>query len=321
MTIAWLFPGQGSQAVGMGRDLVAESPAAKAVFAQADETLGFPLTHYCFEGPEKDLTATENAQPALLTMSLALVRALETLLPPEGLPHPQAVAGHSLGEYSALVVGGAFDFPTALRLVRRRGELMAAARQGMMAAIIGLDEQVLRQVCLTVSAECGAPVVIANYNAPDQLVISGDNAAVTKACALAKTHGARRALPLKVSAAFHSPLMSHASQEMAKALTATPFADLTVPLIANVTGTPLTTAAQVRQELGDQITSPVVWTASVQQMVDQGITTFIEFGPGNVLTSLVKRILPSADLINLTNWATLQAFAQQLRAAHGKEQD
>jgi [acyl-carrier-protein] S-malonyltransferase len=321
MTIAWLFPGQGSQTVGMGRDLITESPAAKAVFDQADQTLGFPLSRYCFEGPEKDLTATENAQPALLTMSIALVRALETLLPPEALPHPQAVAGHSLGEYSALVVGGAFDFPTALRLVRRRGELMAAASQGTMAAIIGLDEQVLKQVCLTVTTECGAPVVIANYNAPDQLVISGDNAAVAKACALAKAHGARRALPLKVSAAFHSPLMSHAAQEMTKAIAAASITDLTVPLIANVTGTPLTTASQVRQELGSQITSPVVWTASVQQLDTHGITTFIEFGPGTVLTSLVKRILPSAHLINLTDWATLQAFAQQLQSAHRKEQD
>jgi [acyl-carrier-protein] S-malonyltransferase len=312
MTIAWLFPGQGSQTVGMGRELYAQLPAARAVFDEADATLGLPLTRLCFEGPETELTATENAQPALLTVSTALVRAIEVQAGPE-LPRPLAVAGHSLGEYSALVAGGALDFATALRLVRRRGELMAAASEGTMTAVIGMAAGPLEQLCREVSAslqgdELASTVVVANYNAPDQLVISGSALGVEHAARLARERGAKRVIPLKVSAAFHSPLMRHAAEGMAQALATVDVRDLTTPLIANVTAQPLTSAAAVRREAVDQVVAPVRWVASVQQMVAQGITTFIEIGPGKVLTGLVRRIAPQARLVNLSSAEDVRAF-------------
>src|SRR4051812_23636533 len=268
----------------MGRDLYEASAAARAIFDLADATLGIDLTRLCFEGPEEALTATENAQPALLTVSAALLAALRdrqgegetrrggdkergrqgdethvSLSPP--LPFALSfVAGHSLGEYSALVAAGALDIPTALRLVRRRGELMAEAREGGMAAIIGLDEAPLEQVCHEASAE-DAPVVIANYNSPGQLVISGASAAVERACALAKERGAKRALPLKVSAAFHSPLMRPAADGLASAVAQAAIVDAQTPVISNVTAEPLVQADAIRRELIAQVTSPVRWIA------------------------------------------------------------
>lgn len=312
MTTAWIFPGQGSQAVGMGRDLYEHVPAARAVFEEADDTLGLPISRLCFEGPEADLTATENAQPALLTVSTALVRALEALH--GALPRPQAVAGHSLGEYSALVAGGALDFATALRLVRRRGELMAEAREGSMAAVIGMGEQPLEELCREVSEalqSSGAPgstVVVANYNAPDQLVISGSTLAVEHASLQAKERGAKRVIPLKVSAAFHSPLMMDAAEGMARVIGDALVRDLRIPLVANVTAAPLASADDVRREVVAQVVAPVRWIASVQQMVAQGVTTFVEIGPGKVLTGLVRRIAPEARLVNIGSVADTRAF-------------
>jgi [acyl-carrier-protein] S-malonyltransferase len=308
MTIAWVFPGQGSQVVGMGRDLYAQIPAAREVFDEADAVLDVNIARLCFEGPEEDLTATENTQPALLAMSVAILRALNSLLPEGRKVVPEVVAGHSLGEYSALVAGKALDLATALRLVRRRGELMAEASEGTMAAVIGLNEQSLEQVCGDVLEQSGHPVVIANYNAPGQLVISGATEAVGQACKLAKERGAKRAVPLKVRGAFHSPLMTRASEGMAEVVAAAAIADVHVPLIANVTAAPLLYAEDVRRELVSQVVSPVQWIGSVQQMVSQGISTFVEIGPGNVLTGLIKRIASGVQVINLRNVDDVHAF-------------
>jgi [acyl-carrier-protein] S-malonyltransferase len=313
MTVAWIFPGQGSQVVGMGRDLYETIPAARAIFDEADAVLGFALSRLCFEGPEADLTATEQAQPALLTVSMALMQALLTLGEGRvGLPH--AVAGHSLGEYSALVATGALDFATALRLVRRRGELMAAAQDGSMAAVIGLDAAVVDQICREVSSalqggpDLAATVVVANYNAPDQLVISGSSVAVEHASLMAKERGAKRVIPLKVSAAFHSPLMVDAAEGMARELAHVAVQPLRMPLISNVTAEPLQDAQHVQRELVTQIVAPVRWVASVQQMVAHGTTTFIEIGPGKVLTGLVRRIAPQARLVNLQRGDDVRAL-------------
>jgi [acyl-carrier-protein] S-malonyltransferase len=294
VTTAFIFPGQGSQAVGMGRDLYDSSPAARAVFDLADATLGLPLAQLCFEGPEEALTLTENAQPALLTMSVALLAALAgglEAIRPFVARESAAVAGHSLGEYSALVAAGALDFATALRLVRRRGELMAAAREGGMAAILGLDEAALEQACRLASG-AGDEVVIANYNAPGQLVISGAAAAVERASALAKELGAKRVVPLKVSAAFHSPLMRPAAEGLRPAIEQADVAEACVPVVANVTAAPLRQANELRAELIAQVTAPVRWIASVQYLAAAGADTFVEVGPGTVLAGLVKRIAP-----------------------------
>ncbi len=311
--IAWVFPGQGSQVVGMGRDLYAQSAVARAIFDQADAMLDMPLTRLCFEGPEAALTATENAQPALLTMSIALLGALEERYG-RPLPPPAAVAGHSLGEYSALVAGGALDFATALCLVRRRGELMAEAHEGCMAAVIGIDEQILDQICDEVSSSLAShpktirTVVVANYNAPGPLVIRGSTLAVEQVGQVARTRGAKRVLPLKVSSAFHSPLMSGAAEGMARALEGIDVRDLRVPLIANVTAEPLYSATAVRQETVAQVVSPVRWIASVKRMVQDGIVTFLELGPGKVLSGLNRRIAPQAQLLNIGNAEDLLTF-------------
>jgi [acyl-carrier-protein] S-malonyltransferase len=314
LSVAFVFPGQGSQAVGMGRDLYEASPAARAVFDQADATLGFALAQLCFTGPETTLTATEYAQPALLTVCVALLAALaegtsqrQTQQAAASDLGPAFVAGHSLGEYAALVAAGALDFPAALRLVQRRGSLMATADDGGMAAIIGMDEAALEALCREASAD-GAPVVIANYNAPGQLVISGAVAAVERAIAMAKARGARRALPLKVSAAFHSPLMRAAADGLAEAIHAAPIADARVPVIGNVLARPLLTAAEIRHELTEQVTAPVHWIASVRAMADAGVDTFAEIGPGAVLTGLIKRIVPDVRLINISDLAGVRAF-------------
>ena len=324
MSTAFVFPGQGAQAVGMGRDLYAASAAARAIFDLADATLGLALTRLCFEGPEEALTATENAQPALLTVSAALLAVLAerwdegatgrggeaTITPSPRHPvTPSHVAGHSLGEYSALVAAGAIDIPTALRLVRRRGELMDEAREGGMAAIIGLEEEPLEQICREASAEA-APVVIANYNSPGQLVISGAGAAVERACALAKERGAKRALPLKVSAAFHSPLMRDAVAGLTAALAQAAILDARTPVISNVTAAPLIQADAIRGELIAQVTSPVRWIASVRRMAADGVGTFVEIGPGSVLTGLIKRLAPDARLVNVSDLASARAFGE-----------
>lgn len=329
MTIGFVFPGQGSQVVGMGHDLYETSLAAREIFEQADATLGFALTRLCFEGPEELLTATENAQPALLTVCTALLAALAEHDSMHRLPssltdeelgfeggsiwlpyigrHAAFVAGHSLGEYTALVAAGALDFQTALRLVRRRGELMAAAHDGTMVAILGAEESSLESDCRAASVGREL-VVIANYNAPGQLVISGALAAVERAVALAKQHGAKRAIALKVSAAFHSPLMRAAADDLGHDLAAAPFRDALVPVLGNVAAVPLQGVGELQAELSAQVTAPVRWIASIQHMVADGVTTFVEIGPGAVLSGMIKRIAPNAKLAHIADSASIRAF-------------
>ncbi|NJN15997.1 MAG: ACP S-malonyltransferase [Oscillochloris sp.] len=318
MTTAWIFPGQGSQVVGMGRHLYEQMPEARAVFDEADQTLGFGLSELCFEGPEERLTATEYAQPALLTVSTALVRAIR-VIGGERLLEPTMVAGHSLGEYSALVAGGALDFATAIRLVRRRGELMAAASEGAMAAVIGLNEDTLEQICRETSdqlqraGEHSSTVVVANYNAPDQLVISGSTHAISLAGQRAKSAGAKRVLPLKVSAAFHSPLMINAAEGMAREIDTVTVHDPSPPLLANVTAEPLHRAEDIRRELVSQIVAPVRWIASVQRMVADGIATVVEIGPGKVLTGLIRRIAPQVRMVNVSGIDDVHSYLAENR--------
>ncbi|HEU5015838.1 MAG TPA: ACP S-malonyltransferase [Roseiflexaceae bacterium] len=310
MSVAFIFPGQGAQAVGMARDVYETSAAARAVFEQADEALGVAVSRLCFDGPDETLTATENAQPAILTASLALLAALaeNANVAPFVAEHAAFVAGHSLGEYTALVAADALDLATAVRLVRRRGELMAAATEGGMAAIIGMDEAQLEVICREASTG-DATVVIANYNAPGQLVISGATAAIERAGALAKANGAKRVLPLKVSAAFHSPLLQGAADGLAPAVREAPMTDARVPVISNVTAEPLTSAESIREELVAQVTAPVRWIASVQRMAAMGVDTFVEIGPGSVLTGLIKRIAPEARLVNVNSITSVQAYS------------
>lgn len=297
MTIGLLFPGQGSQKVGMGREVYEQSPAARAIFAEANTVLGFDLAALCFDGPEADLTATENTQPALLTVSVALLAAIAEA----GVElHPSIVAGHSLGEYSALVAAKALDFATALRLVRQRGELMAQASEGAMAAVIGLDLAPLEAVCANVS-EFGA-CVVANQNAHGQLVISGASAAVAAASEQAKAAGAKKIMPLNVSAAFHSPLMAATAAGLAPAIAVAAMSAAQVPLIANSTAQPIQSAEDIRAELIAQITAPVRWIATIEQAAAMGVQTVIEIGAGSVLTGLVKRIDPTLQRLNIANF-------------------
>lgn len=304
---AWIFPGQGSQAVGMGRDLYDRFAAARAVFDEADAVLGFPLTRLCFEGPVEALTATENAQPALLTMSIAALAALGWSADvAHARSDPAFVAGHSLGEYSALVAARALTFATALKLVRRRGKLMAAATEGAMAAVIGLDLGPLEAACAA-ARELG-PVVIANENAPGQLVISGANAAVARAGELAKAGGASRVLPLKVSAAFHSPLMNEAAAGLGPAIEAAEIRPAMIAVVANVTARPISEPEQIRAELVRQVTAPVRWIATIEYMVAAGVETFVEIGAGTVLSGLVRRIAPTATRATIGDVAGVETF-------------
>lgn len=291
-TTAYVFPGQGSQTVGMGKSLADASPAARSVFAEADDLLGFRLSALCWHGPEETLTDTVNAQPALVATSLAALRALEERLGPTP---PAYLAGHSLGEFSALVAAGALTFADGLRLVRERGRLMKAAGErspGAMAAVLGLEAEALAEVCREASASAGSgrTVVVANDNCPGQLVISGDNAALDRALELARARGARRAVKLPVSIAAHSPLMAQASAEFSAAVAAVGFGPPRAPVIGNVSARPLTDAAAIRAELTAQLTSPVRWADSVRYMLAQGVDTFVELGSKDVLTGLLKRI-------------------------------
>lgn len=322
MKTALVFPGQGSQIVGMGRDLYQASSAARVIFEEADDTLGFALSELCFEGPEEKLTATENAQPAILTVSIALLVVLAMEARTTGIVSGGSsfVAGHSLGKFSALVSAKALDFASALKLVRRRGELMASADQGTMAAVIGLSDEMLEQVCHEASTD-EEPVVIANYNAPGQLVISGATASVEKAVDLARARGAKRVLPLKVNAAFHSPLMREAASGLAEAASTVSIKNAQVPVVSNVTATPLKYAPRIRRELAVQVTAPVRWIASVQHMVASGVDTFVEVGPGRVLTGLIKRIAPEARLIHISSLQDIRAFVQKRREEEAKLTD
>jgi [acyl-carrier-protein] S-malonyltransferase len=309
--VAFIFPGQGSQVVGMGQDL-AQEPAAAAVFAEADAVLGFPLSRLCFEGPADVLTDTVNAQPAILAVSMAALRVWQAS---GEAPRPCYVAGHSMGEYSALVAAGALDFGDGLRLVRVRGQLMkraGEAQPGGMAAVLGLAREALEEVCARAGRETGGVVQIANDNAPGQIVISGERPALERAGELAKAAGAKRVVPLAVSIAAHSPLMRSALDDFRQAVEATPLRPPSVPVISNIQARPLDGVQAIREELVRQLVSPVRWTESVAWMSAQGVTTFVEVGPGTVLTGLVKRIAPTAQVGNVGDRAGVAAVRSLL---------
>lgn len=309
MNFVLLFPGQGSQKPGMGKDLAAAYPAAADVFRQADEALGEPLSSLCFEGPADTLTLTHNAQPALLTHGAAVWAVTREALGDS----VRAAAGHSLGEFTAYHAAGALPLADAVKLVRRRGALMyesGLARPGTMAAILGDTTRTVDEICAEASASPeGGLVVPANYNSPGQVVISGEVAGVERAMELAKKAGAKRAIRLPVSGAFHSPLMQTAWQAFGQTLAHTTLTDPAVPVYANVTAEPVTTASDAKRLLLEQLTAPVRWTQLIERMVrDYPSALFIEMGPGSVLTGLVKKIAPGVECISCGTPADVDAL-------------
>jgi [acyl-carrier-protein] S-malonyltransferase len=298
VSCAYLFPGQGSQHVGMGHELYQHAPEARAVFDHADEQLGFPLSGICFEGPEEALKDTVNQQPALLTTSMAMWKRLLA----QDWPAPDYVAGHSMGEFSALVASGAVTFTDGLQLVRRRGELMKAAGErepGAMAAILALDMSTIEAICAQAREISGRPVQVANDNCPGQVVISGDEQALDEALRLAEEAGARKVVKLSISIAAHSTLMASAAADLAQVIDDTPMQAANIPIIGTVGARPLITADEIRAELKAQLTAGVAWTASINYLLAQGVDTFVEVGPGDTLLSLVKRIDRKAKRVKL----------------------
>jgi [acyl-carrier-protein] S-malonyltransferase len=298
---ALLFPGQGSQVVGMGQDLAESYPGVRELYDEADAILGLDLSRICFEGPKEDLDDTINTQPALFVTSLAVLRVLQE----EGrLPAAVMAAGHSMGELTALAASGALDFPNGLRLVRERGRLMKRAGErspGSMAAVLKMDDGDVEQVCKEATADTGKAVQIANYNSPGQVVISGDREALARAVDLLKQRGGRRIIPLAVSIAAHSPLMASVVQEYRAAVDATPLFRPTISVVANISARPLLSVDEIGDELAGQLTWPVRWTASVQWMIEQGVTHFVEIGPQDVLSKLVGRIDGRVTAISVGN--------------------
>jgi len=311
--LALLFPGQGSQVVGMGRDVCEVSPAARAVFERADATLGLPLSRLCFDGPEEELRRTEIQQPALLTTSIALLRALEAELPLA----PSFLLGHSLGEYSALVAAGALGFEDAVALVHARGRFMQEAvppGKGAMAAILGIGVDAVAEACRTAAAETGAVVAPANLNTPEQTVIAGEAAAVARASALAKAAGAKRAVALAVSAPFHCALMQPAAEKLSGELARVRFAAPDPPVLSNVEAEPIRDAARIPVLLARQVTAPVRFVECVRRLAALGVRRVIEVGPGGVLGGLVARIergLSRASAGSLAELRALVADASQ----------
>jgi [acyl-carrier-protein] S-malonyltransferase len=318
---ALLFPGQGSQEVGMGQAVAAAYPAARAVLEEADDVLGFALSRLMFEGPENELTDTINAQPALLAASIAILRAIEAdaVLPDQAgtavLPGSKVfAAGHSMGEYTALVAAGSLDYADGLRLVRERGRLMKEAgtrAPGMMAAILGMDEAKVAAICSEVTAE-GGIAQVANDNCPGQVVISGDKPGMEAAMAALSAAGAKKVVPLAVSIAAHSPLMRSAAEELQAAVAATPLAPPQVPVIGNTSAQPLTSVDAIRAELAAQLTGSVRWTATLQWLGEAGVRTFVEVGPGEVLSGLVKRVARGAARFSVASPEDVQAYVATL---------
>jgi [acyl-carrier-protein] S-malonyltransferase len=299
--VAFIFPGQGSQSVGMGRALAAASPAAAAIFTAADEALGEPISRLAFEGPEDELNLTENAQPALLAATIAYLAAIRerwAAVGGDAAFQPAFAAGHSMGQYSAMVAAGALSLGDGVRLVRERGRRMQASgkgRDGAMAAIIGLDDAAIPE--LVARASASGTFGVANRNAPGQVVVSGERAAIEAGAEIAKTLGARRAIVLPVSVAAHSPLMADAAAGMREVLASVPFHDPTIPLLANADARLLRTADECRAELVDHLTAGVDWIRAIGTMADAGVDVFVEIGPGRVLTGLTKRIATEATVL------------------------
>jgi len=304
---ALVFPGQGSQVVGMGKDLADASPAARDVLIRADEVLGFALSRLCFEGPAEELEDTWNAQPAILTVSIAALRALEARTAKGGeVLAPTMVAGHSLGEFTAMVAADVLDFEDALALVRQRGRLMKEAgteRPGGMAAVLGLDDDTLVEVCARASSE--GIINVANANCPGQTVISGEIAPLERAMELAKDAGAKRVARLPVSIASHSPLMADVSRALNEILDGLTLREPKVPIVGNTTGKPIATVSGLREELRHHVERPVNWTGSVREMVDNGITTFVELGAGSVLAGLNRRIERASKTLGMSDLGLL----------------
>ncbi|MGD2207030.1 MAG: ACP S-malonyltransferase [Anaerolineae bacterium] len=307
--IALILPGQGSQEIGMGRDLAEAYPRVRQLYDEANAILGFDLSRLCFEGPKEQLDDTINTQPSIFVTSLAVLRALDA----EGkLPQPAMVAGHSLGELTALTAAGAMDFADGLRLVRERGRLMKLAGEqspGGMAAVLKMSDTEVEKACKEASEETGRAVQIANYNSPGQVVISGDRDGLARAIELLKERGGRRIITLAVSIAAHSPLMASVVQEFRSAVEATPLHRPEVPVVANISARPLLSVDEIRDELAGQFTWPVRWTASVQWMIEQGVTRFIEVGPKDVLSKLLKRIDRTVDATSVGDTASIEALA------------
>ncbi len=310
--LAYIFPGQASQYAGMGRDLAENFPAARRVFEEADDALGFKISGVCFDGTAEELQLTENTQPAILTVSVAALSAMES----EGLPQPAYVAGHSLGEYSALVAARALTLRDAVRTVRARGRYMQEAApvgSGAMAAIMGADLKTVMEAC--VEAQQNDVCMPANINAPGQIVIAGNVAAVDRATELLKERGAKRAIKLNVSAPFHCALMMPAQERLAAALEDVVFEDLRLPLVTNVDASIIGTGDDARDALVRQVSSPVRWLESMELLISEGVETFIEVGPGKVLSGLLRQIKREARCLNVETAESLRATSAALAVA------
>lgn len=301
--IAFVFPGQGAQSVGMAKDVFEEVPSSRGVIETADESLGFSLSSIIFEGPDQELKQTYNTQPALLTASVAYLEAFRE----KGIT-PDYVAGHSLGEYSALVAAGVLSLEEAVVIVRARGEYMEQAvpgGQGAMAAVLGADREALSNLCRSISGD-GTPVELANMNCPGQIVISGSAEGVAAAAERVKEAGGKRAIPLEVSGPFHSSLMREAADRLAGKLRDVKMSAPVVPVVANVTALPVSDVEEIRKLLVEQVYSPVLWHDSVEWMISQGVDTFVEIGPGSVLTGLIKKIDKSVKLVNINSLSSIK---------------
>jgi len=305
--IAFVFPGQGAQAVGMGKDAYESNEAARAIFDQADETLGFPLTKLAFEGPDDQLRQTANTQPALLATSVALLETYKS----QNIK-PDYVAGHSLGEYSALVAAGVLAFNDAIRLVRARGQFMEQAvpsGKGAMAAVLGAEREALQALCADISATAGI-VELANVNCPGQIVVSGSAEGVAAAVERGKEAGAKRVIPLDVSGPFHSSLMQPAADKLAGELAQVEFRNAQVPVIANVHAKPVSSGEELRELLVQQVVSPVQWEDTIKYLIGEGVDTFVEIGSGTVLAGLIKKVDKSVQVISINSAASAAAVAQ-----------
>jgi [acyl-carrier-protein] S-malonyltransferase len=313
MSIAFLFPGQGAQAVGMGKDLCESYPSAKAIFDQAQAETGLELKKLCFEGPEEELSRTDIAQPAIFTVSAAMLAAMHEVLGDDGIERirPSWLAGLSLGEYTALYAADALDFGEMVKLVARRGELMqqaAMATPSGMVSVIGLDEQKATELCEAASE--GQILTCANFNCPGQIVLSGEKHACKRAAEQAEQFGAKGAIELKVAGAFHSEIMRPAVAKFEKALQAVTFRDLKTPVVSNVDAKPYTSADAIRQKLLDQLVSPVRWEASMVELKAQGAEKFFEIGPGRVLAGLMRRIERRADFTSVNSQQAVEKLSQ-----------